>query len=290
MIQPAQSGSAPSDDPPTEVTLIVSIHSLPDPTGVQALKTRYLEGLLAPLDGMWDTGFIAPAPHFELRLDDRRAGYCVIDEAGTLIQFFMEAGSRVHGKALLEAVLHDHSVAQAIAFTLDPWFLSLCLDRQSSVKTHSYLYELPSSATGGEADLRGATLRLLDGPELRRVVEFQQSCVHGGTSLTDWLLGYSSQLIGRRELYVLGDGDDWIGLGECRRSDTQPGVADLGMMVAPARRRRGWGTAILRRLCALCGAQGLRPICSTTVENIGAQRAIEDAGFVSRHRIVDIRF
>ena len=269
---------------------MLSIHPLPDPSDLRPLKAAYLEGLLAPLDGMWEVGFIQAAPHFEIRLDGQQAGYCVIDQESTLTQFFVKAELQAHGRALLEQVLAQRSVTHAIAFTLDPYFLSLCLDLQVGVKVHSYLYELPTAGAGPCEEIEELTFRPLSETELQRTIEFQRSCLSGDAQLTEWLTSYSANLIDREELFVLSQHEEWIGLGECRRSDSQAGVADVGMMVAPSQRRRGWATDILRRLCAHCVANGLRPICSTTVANVGAQRAITNAGFISRHRILDVAF
>ena len=124
--------------------------------------------------------------------------------------------------------------------------------------------------------------------ELDRVIQFQTDCLTLDRSTVGWLRVYSSALIERSELFVLPDEDRWLGLGELRRSDTQTGVADVGMMVAPAHRGRGLATSILARLRAACESESLRAICSTTAENVAAQKAILKAGFRSRHRIIRV--
>ena len=102
------------------------------------------------------------------------------------------------------------------------------------------------------------------------------------------LQDYSGNLIERKELFVLCRDDEWLGTGECRRSDSQEGVTDLGMMVTPAHRGKGWATYILTCLSAHSAAYGQHRICSTTVENVGAQKAIIRSGFISRHRIMNV--
>ncbi|MBL4838492.1 MAG: GNAT family N-acetyltransferase [Kordiimonadaceae bacterium] len=77
---------------------------------------------------------------------------------------------------------------------------------------------------------------------------------------------------------------------ERRISDTQKPYADVGMVVAKDWRRKGLATAILQQLALLCRGEGLRAICSTESGNIGAQKAIENAGFISTQRILDISF
>ena len=106
----------------------------------------------------------------------------------------------------------------------------------------------------------------------------------------DWLEGYSNGLIRRQELFVLANEKEWLGLGECRISETQFGIADLGVMVAPTHRNQGRATEILKRLVHYCQNQSLQPICSTTIGNMSAQKAIIRSGFSTQHRILDFKF
>jgi GNAT superfamily N-acetyltransferase len=145
------------------------------------------------------------------------------------------------------------------------------------------LYEIASEAEPREAKTESDLLfRLLEASELDRTVSFQQACLGGVEELAGWLLGYSTNLIERRALLVLSRDEQWLGLGECRKSDSQEGVVDVGVMVAPAHRGQGWATDILLRLRVRSA------ICSTTVENVAAQRAITRTGFASRHRIMNV--
>ena len=108
--------------------------------------------------------------------------------------------------------------------------------------------------------------------------------------LGDWLTGYIANLVARGELFALRRGGELIGTGECRVSETQPPYADLGVIVGRDHRRQGVASHILRWLKDHCYGRDLDPICSTTVDNIGAQKAIVRAGFLSRQRMVEVSF
>ena len=177
---------------------------------------------------------------------------------------------------------------RATVSTIDPAFLSLCLDVQKSVTVHTYLYESHTAVPSDHPQADGLDFCLVDIAELDRTVAFQQACLGGDKDMSDWLRGYSSNLIEREELFVLCREDEWLGLGEYRRSNSQEGITDLGMMIAPAHRGQGWATYILTCLRARCTAEGRHAICSTMVDNIGAQKAILRAGFISRHRIMNV--
>ena len=81
-----------------------------------------------------------------------------------------------------------------------------------------------------------------------------------------------------------------LATGECRPSDSQKPYADLGMVVSKNHRGQGLATNILRQLIRRCRENGLSPICSTERDNYAAQKAIENSGFVSHHRLLEIAF
>jgi len=62
------------------------------------------------------------------------------------------------------------------------------------------------------------------------------------------------------------------------------------MIVSKEHRRQGVGSDILTRTKAFCYERDLSPICSCEAGNMGSKKAIVNAGFVSRHRIVSIGF
>ena len=66
--------------------------------------------------------------------------------------------------------------------------------------------------------------------------------------------------------------------------------ADVGMIVSKKYRRKGVGTYLLALLKQKAGQQGLKPICSCEAGNIGSRKAVENAGFIARNRVVQLSF
>jgi len=79
-----------------------------------------------------------------------------------------------------------------------------------------------------------------------------------------------------------------LATGECIPHRAQPPYADLGMVVARAFRGRGLGNAMLARLKEHCYDAGWQPICSCAAANSASKKAIEKAGFISEHRMLEI--
>lgn len=267
---------------------MISIIQLPDNSSISGMKADYLRGLTAPMDGMWDTGFTNPAPHWELRIDGQAIGYVAVSDEGVLLQFYVEPGFIQQAGSLLDHAISELNVSTAMVSTIDPAFLSLCFDRNFKMTVNTYLYEIYEMVAPKHPEADSVLLRLITAEELKRVTDMQNYCLGGSPGENEWLQGYSSNLIARNEIYVMSQGDEWLGLGECRRSDTQSGVADLGVMVDPSFRGNGWATFILSSLIKVCADTGLKAICSTATENPASQKAIERAGFRTRNRILDV--
>ena len=102
--------------------------------------------------------------------------------------------------------------------------------------------------------------------------------------------GYVDNLIQRGEIYVVEEDNMVVATGECRLSDSQPEFADVGMVVKQHNRKKGLGTRVLSELVNIALENKRKPICSTTVDNIASQKAIERAGFFNSHTVFKISF
>lgn len=275
---------------PTSNKYMFSFHECADISSILDLKNQYLRSLTAPMDGMWEVGFINPVPHWEIRMGDELTGYFAVNDKRHLLQFYLLPGFGKQSPKIFESVLEQHSITCAIVNTIDPAFLSVSLDIQAEVSVHSFVYEHQTKQGAEHPLANGTTFRSVEMSELNHTVSFQQTCLGGEDDLSEWLNGYSANLMDREELFVLCRGEDWIGLGEYRKSDSQEGVVDVGMMVEPGERGKRWATYILSLLVEKSQQFGHHAICSTTVDNVAAQKAILEAGFESRNRILKISF
>lgn len=268
--------------------MTITRHALTEPEAAHRWQARALAERTAPMDGMWEA-FARAGTQVELRRGATPVACYAVHGPGALLQFVVDPAQLASARRLFVHAVADERVSHAVVGTNDPHLLLLCLDHQRGVAVQTFLYQL-DQVLAPDAAHAGAELRAARAHELARIVDFQRQCLVSADDPSDFLRAYSGRLIERGELFVLSRGGAWLGLGERRRSDTQRGVADLGVMVAPEQRARGLGTDILRRLVGQCRDLGLAPICSTTVDNVGSQRAIARAGFVSRHRMVRVAF
>lgn len=252
---------------------------------IAELQNSYRSRLVAPLDGMWEA-FIDNAAHYEIHDADERIGYCCVQEDQKFLQFHIAAPFAHLAEEAFNLARRECNASGAMVSSFEPW-LALCLDHQKQCRVHTYLYR--------EHQRPEATLENVADLSFHPVVEAErdeiETFVRSALDLDgDWLTGYLQNLVNREEIFVLRTGDTPMATGELRVSDTQSPYADLGVIVGKEHRRKGFATYVLSELREMCHARELQPICSTTLENTGAQRAINGAGFVASHRLLEILF
>lgn len=249
------------------------------------LKKLYLKSLPAPRDGMWET-FVMMADHYTITHEEKTIGYFVINAEQLILQYY--AHDDYDSADIFKQILDELKPVGAVATTSEFQFLSLCLDHQKSVSINALMYHINEDAPIADANFpQGFEFKTISENELKTAVDFAHQTLGADRG---WLSGYFGSLINRGELFGLWQEKNLIATGECRLSDTQKPYADLGMVVSKTHRGQGLATAILRKLLKICDKKGLSAICSTEKENIGARKAISKAGFISHHRIVEIKF
>lgn len=239
---------------------------------------------VAPLDGMWEALHIASANPFMIILDDASIGYCCIDEAHNLNQLYLVGAYRSQITKVVEELIKSKLIQGALLSSIEPVAFNACLAvaKTTKVDTLNFQYNSPHKGVGNKELLNLVKATADDLPAVKSF--FQEEA-----GFTD-NFGYAENLISRGELFLLIEDGILTATGECRLSDTQPAYADVGMIVKQDARKRGWGGKVLATLAGIAERQGRIPICSTTVDNIASQKAIQKAGFYQSHIVFKMEF
>lgn len=239
--------------------------------------------LTAAQDGMWET-FTNQAVHWSISNNDNRIGYACVNEDNRLLQFFILPQWLPEGVSIMQEFIQHHNITHAVIGTNNPTFLSLAMHLQKSVSADTYLFEDFLATTTKETF---GAIRLVDLEEQEKVVDF----FHKSTGAPKaWLNDYTNKLITKKEIYILEDGDDVLGTCEVRTSESTPNIADIGMVVAPAHRKKGIGSYLLGSAKAIAIRQKKQPICSCEKENLGSLKSIRKNGFRSIHQMLVLSF
>ena len=250
------------------------------------MRDDYLRALVAPMDGMWESAVIAHAAFWEIRVREQHAGYFCIGADNVLLRFHLEEVYLDRAQEIFRWIVSTFGAQHAIVSTIEPLYFALCLDVQSSLTPHSYLFR-DHRRVELSSGLSKSIFRQAEVSELASVMRFYQAHTEGSGA---WIEAFLDARLTREELFILYDQQTLVAAGECIPSQKQAPYADLGMVVARSYRGRGLGSFMLTQLKNRCYEAGWKPICSCEVANRASKRAIEKAGFVSEQRMVKVAF
>lgn len=251
--------------------------------GLQPLKKAYFAQATAPLDGMWHFGFVPMAKHFGFLEEGKLVGYCCVDNDGIVLEFYVIPSAEINPSSLFNLLCCDYSseigvIKGAVASTAEPLYLGNCLDHLAPPKVIASTF---IATKNHKTDL---TMQVATVEELEGFVKFATA----NTKLpADWISGYYTNLITRKELWGYWNKGQLLASGECRLFDRyQCDFAELGVIVSMFERSKGLATQVLGFLTEHAKSKNLGSICSTETSNIAAYKAILKAGFCVNNKIL----
>ncbi|MCP3933319.1 MAG: GNAT family N-acetyltransferase [Bacteroidetes bacterium] len=249
---------------------------------VNKLRSELYRRFTAPIDGMWESLYIASSQHYLIENDNKDIGYCCIDDNDSLLQIFLADDYNYLMDTAVRSLIESKLISSASLSSIEPISFNACLSHLKSIAANTFCFQYSNRPLANGSSLN---LELVSKEDMPAIKSFFKNQID-----FDDNFGYAENLIKRNELYMINDSEIIIATGECRMSDSQLDIADLGVIVNKDYQGRGIATQVLRRLVKKAQETNRKPVCSTTVDNIASKKAIERAGFFCSHIIFDIQF
>lgn len=232
---------------------------------------RYLDSLPEPqelfLEDMVQRG--------EVWSIDAPEGYAVTCE-GMLVEFHVAPSGEDVRLAAFDAVVAASGVSGIVLKSFDRVLLALAGCRAGPLSQVGLLFRRCEPVA--PSDLPPLRPRPAAGDDLTAVLGLDPEFFDDPDEVAFYAGSDEAELI-------LFHGEDGV-LAGCGISSTvvagRPGT-DIGMVVAPDRRGRGVGTAIVAAMRDRVAARGGRAICGCDIDNIASRRCLERAGFRTDH-------
>ena len=276
-----------------------------DQSQLADLQEQWTKSLLAPQDGMYER-FREMADHWSIELSGQTIGFAVADEDNGMMNFYLEPQHHPLATEYLQAFVEQEKISQALLGTHNPLALTAALHLQKGVEVNSLLFmDIGTDATSIFSMLSGEGVRpaevltkTIQQPaatqlkhaqlsDLERLISFYDD---GDVGPREWLENYLKGHVEKGSCYFLERDNTIIGACEVRVSESQLGLADIGMIVGEGYRRQGLGTYLLGQARRLARASGKIPICSCEADNIGSRKSIEANGFRNVHSMLRLSF
>jgi GNAT superfamily N-acetyltransferase len=244
------------------------------------LRAEYLDLLPEPQE-LFVERLVAAGTWWSIRQGDEEIGYAVTDGDATLVEMHLAGRGARRLAAAFDVLIETCGVRRVLAKTFDATLLFAALSRPCRIETKGMLYRVIADATFKEdPKLRGRAATLDDVASLTRL---GAGFFRNTAEVDDYIGSDGLMIYETREPEGVA-----VGAGVMKRVVADRDAVDIGMVVHPEHRRRGYGSYIIAHLKSHCLARGWRPICGCSIHNTASQRTPERAGFASRHLLLDI--
>lgn len=247
------------------------------------LKKEWLATLSSPQDGMW-AFFRDNATNWSIVFNGELIGYAAVDESNQILQFYVLPKFQLNGAIIFKTFIDKMKIKTGIVGTNNLIFLSFALNFVNDLKVNTYLFRDNYEV---HVDPKEGVLKACEKKDIDTMVNFYNNSIGAPK---EWLRCYLGDLIEKEELFLLETDNKTIGTFEVRKNLSAPGFADIGMVVSPDFRQKGYGTYLLSRAKKIAAEKGNTPICSCEKDNIGSVKSIYNCGFVSKYQLLSIDF
>lgn len=251
---------------------------------IQSQRKAYYNTLFAPLDGIWESLYIGGSTISSIKTEKENLGYCCIDNEKSLNQIYLKESHRYLMAEAIKQLIDSKMIVAAKLSSIEPISFNSCLAHSKSLKSdtinYKYTNQQKKNISNNEIQLRSA-----NSDDIQNIKAFFNSEIGFNDQF-----GYTENLVNQKQLYLYEKENTIQASGECRPSKTQLKYADIGMVVKAENRKKGLGSKVLMALVEIAEKRDRKPICSTTTDNIAAQKAIEKAGFYPTYIIFKINF
>ncbi len=215
-----------------------SFHKVTNAEDLTILKKEWLASLTSPQDGMWES-FRDNATNWGIVKENEMIGYAAVDENHQLLQFYLLPKYLPKGAAIFKTFIDELKINTGIVGTNNPDYLSIALNFVKELKVPTYLFRNTFEVTIEEKE---GLLKACQAEDIEKIVHF---CQYSTGAPKEWLVGYIGELIKKGEIFSLENSGEIIGTCEVRKSTTAPAYADIGMIVSPDYRQKGYGIYLL---------------------------------------------
>lgn len=206
-------------------------------------------------------------------------GYFCVKPDKVLYEFYLKKHVLVSAQEIFKTLIEKGYFVAAESKSFDNLLMSLCLDFNKKAYCTAYLFREYNNKECLLSGFDNISFRLAVPEDYKNIIEIS------GNFFDDLKESISSG-----EVFVLYENSCLLGAGSCKRVCDGSNYYDIGMVVSENFRNRGLGSYIIKELRSYCCATGKLPVCGCWYYNYASRKALEKAGFITKHRIVKFEF
>lgn len=217
--------------------------------------------------------------YFIIEINSKIEGYFCVGWDNILYEFHINSDISIIANDVFSALLNQGFFLAAHCKSFDHLIMSLCFDNSVSTRPIGYLFRdtidvEPDNTLSNLIDYRVATTE-----NLWEILNISGSFFEN-----------IQRQIEKNDVFVFYANNTLVGIGVIQLIYPGTNYYDLGAIVNENYRRNGYGSYIFKTLLEHCEKNNLIPVCSCSYDNISGKKALERAGFITKHRIIQFQF
>jgi GNAT superfamily N-acetyltransferase len=216
---------------------------------------------------------------YRISLESECVGYLIVNNDCVLVEIHVERQSDAVGLEIAASVVQELGIHRIWCLSFDAGTMELCtqLCKEAiaigiSCRVYQRQPRLPHKFE----------VRPAEPSDLPAILGINEpDILESPEEASDYIL--------RGGLMLFELGTDLLGFGVMTPiMDSRPEV-DIGMLVAPGFRGKGYGAAFIQHLAEHVLTHGLVPVCGCDIDNHASRRSLEKAGFITEHRLLEFK-
>jgi GNAT superfamily N-acetyltransferase len=247
---------------------------------IQTIREKYLNELLHAQEYYLEL-LIQQAQFFLIKYETKPAGYFSLSKDGCLLEYYVFPEWINQADIIFGEIIRKFQVKKALCKSFDTVMLSSCYTYHKSSRAigilfREYCEKAPFNHTGD------ISIRRAVPADETTIIEVNEEVFDHPSEVLQYIMA--------NQIFIYEKLGDLVGFGIF--SQVIPGRPDrdIGMLVVPAYRKRGYGQFILHHLVHFCQENGWRFSAGCAIENIASRKCLEKAGFISRYRLLEFKF
>lgn len=239
------------------------------------LRTRYLRELKHAQE-FYVENLMRKAETFEIIVDKKLSGYASVHDA-TILEFYLDKKYVQHANQALKLIVEKSQANTALCKSFDTCFSAACASLNWQVEPVAFLFRKIVD--------NSLKLPFTIVPVLAKESDIEEvlSCHDGFFQDVEEIKTYLEK---DSRLFIYRINDSAIGCGIIKKIVACRDDYDIGMVVAPAHRQKGYATEIVNHLKHSCLRVGWNPVAGCSIDNLASKRTLERAGFATEHKLL----
>jgi GNAT superfamily N-acetyltransferase len=207
-------------------------------------------------------------------------GYITVNSTH-IIELYLDSPSQILVEAVFELVSKQLEIHVLYLKSFDPLISYLDSTIVSEAKVDGLLFRRHSHVSLTSSEV--SSISLVESSDVADVMAINDDFFQSKTEVNKYVL--QDSLFGYRD-----EAGDLLACGILSQVIENRLFVDVGMLVAPNHRNKHIGTYVVNHLKNLCLNRGDVPIAGCSAENLASRKALEAAGFITEHHLLELTF